>query len=591
MRTSVRFVAAAIAVAVVGLVPVGRVEAVGSGADCGGGDTPPAHQLTSGTSCAGSLDEAHSSTGADLNGNTVYNYGDVYTFDHTDGDRVQVAFTGTSCMSHTPSGTYIAAGTGTTVLDVTARRNATPEGTPIAPCPEQPGDYSVRVTVTPNDRPAVTSATVPASGQYGETIQFEVSGTDPDGNLRSLGVRYGGPSQSIQWQDQLIASASWTTTFDHPMYYDVDVTFFARDSLGAISPASATYHVALIQDDCGWGTDANGQAVTLPFHCEGLWPDISDVDSFTFTLPADRRARVRTLVAYLDSLTVRLTSPSGAVTQTASDDVITAAEAGTWRLDLLTGGDNLTYEVDIRSIGLAAPPALLLEHSPVTHQGDYFALPMTGFDPNDETLVYRVAWSDGPVVMLPADGSRALSGQTQTAYRRFVSETPTSFSGTVTVTNSEGLSDTEPFSVTVVPHNDCGFGAPTYDAPGSGNNLRTMPPDGICSASVGHLLPNPLAETPDAADAYISSQTCSVGDCKLRATLTTSPGLAASVRIDNFLQAAATSCGFGGCTTRVDLLGPSWPANQYPRVIVTADGGKGSYTVRIEKLRITDDLL
>lgn len=591
MRSSVRFVAAAIAVAVAGLVPTGPVAAAGSGNDCGGGDTPPAHHLTSGTSCTGSLDEAHTSTTTDLNGNTVYKYADLYDFDHTDGDRVQVMFNGTSCMAVNPSGTYIASGDGTTPVDVTARRNATPGGTPIAPCPDQPGDYTIGVTVTPNDRPAVTSANVPASGQYGETVEFEVSGSDPDGNLRSLGIRYGGPSQPIEWKNQLIASASWTTTFQIEIRWELDVTFFARDSLDAISPPSTTYHVALVQDDCGWGTDANGQSVTLPFHCAGLWPDISDVDSFTFTLPADRRARVRTLVAYIDSLTVRLTSPSGAVTHNASDDVITIAEAGTWRLDLLTGGDNLTYEVDVRDIGLQAPPVLVLTHSPITHQGDYFPLPMTGFDPNDETLVYRVVWSDGPAVTMPFDGSRAPSGQTQTAYRRFVSETPSSFSGTVTVTNSDGLSDTEPFSVTVAPHNDCGFGTPVYDAPDAGTNLRTTPPSGICTATVGYLLPNPLAETRDAADAYISSEKCSVGDCKLRATLTTAPGLAATVRIDNFLQAAATSCGHGGCTTSVELLGPSWPASGYPRVLVTADGGKGVYTLQIEKLRISDDLL
>jgi hypothetical protein len=580
----------------VGLVAAGSVtrpaQAVGDGGDCGGPDTPPARHLASGETCTGSLDEPHVSTTTELTGLTAYHYEDAYTFDQTDGDRVQVTYDGPTCSSADPSGTSVASTTGVASLTVTAKRTETPEGAPAGNCPNQPGAYDIRVTVTPNDRPAVQPTSVPQSGGVEETLTFEVSGTDPDGNLTSLGARFGnGPN--IEWKTQLVGSSSWSTTFEHTLRADTEATFYARDSFGAVSPASATYPITLVQDDCGLGHDAHQDPVDLPLSCDGYLPDAGDVDSFVLTPSPGMRAKASLQTGFLQGYTMTLTSPTGVLSsvsdQSEDPDLYGTAEAGQWRLDVRGDGDPMHYLLSLTEVGDPAAPSLVIEAPPVTHQGDWYEFWMTGYDPNGQTLRFQVDWGGAVRPIFPVDG-RAESGERVLGIRLFV-DPVTSASATVTVTNSDGLSSSASFSVTIRLHDDCGYG-PVYDAPGTGSELPALRPEG-CSGTVGHVVPdgNLPPQTVDAADGYASPLRCGlVENCKLRATLTTAPGLAASVAVEDGLRQAASSCGAGGCTTTVDLVGPTLGAGP-PRVWVRRDAGRGDYTVTIEKLPIEAGLV
>ena len=572
-----------------GMTVAPKAEAA-TGGDCGGADTPPARHLAAGEECAGSLDEPATSSEPRPVGYIEHRYADAFTFSHTDGDAVRVAYEGPGCSESSPSGNFIANGSGPSPVAVTARRTANPDGTRAGPCPDQPGSYSIRISVTPNDRPAVGLEATQTEGQPGDTYTFTISGTDPDGNLTALGVRFG-ESDNYDWKSQLLASGSWSTSFSYSFFSDQVLYFYARDSFGALSPPSPPVFVYVGQNDCGLGRDAGVEAVGLPLRCSGWLDGAADVDTFTFTPAPGKRARARVTTGHLQGYTLTLTSPSGETTATSDQgdpDVYGTTESGVWRASVQGDGDVMGYLLDITEVGAPAPPTLSISAPSVAHQGDYYAFVMTGQDPNGETLSYEVDWGNGSRSIWPVNG-RAASGEPVTGYRRFMYPDPAAWTATVTVRNSEGLTATATFTVTVRPHDDCGLGSPAYDAPPTASGSVAMPPS--CDGTLGFYLPIWEEDVLDWADVYQSPLRCLATDaCKLRVTLTTDAGLDATIALDNVISQHRATCGSGGCTATVETLGPTYPVAGYPRISVTANGGKGGYRLVVEKVPLTSGL-
>lgn len=557
--------------------------ALGSGEDCGGPDTPPARHLANSETCDGSLDEAPSYTVPELDGyyNSGY-YDDLYSYDQTDGDRVVVTLSGSGCIWSEPAGTFTANSTATEDLKIRGRHTVPVSGGG-SPCPDPPGSYSIRVVVTPNDRPTATATSVPIDGHPGETLTYEVSGTDPDGNLKSLGIRYG-RGAAIEWKSQLVASSSWSTSFQYNLYGETEVTFFARDTFDAVSLPSPTYTVHLVGDDCGWGFDVAVENVALPFTCSAwVAPFNGDSsDSFTFTPGAGKRAKIAVAHGQEQGHMLTLTSPSGIVTTSGFQEMYGSTESGLWRVDMTSDGDSLPYIITITEVGAPAAPSLSLSGAPNTHQGDWYSLPMLATDPNGERLTYHVDWGDGSGAYWPLDGTAA-SGQTITALRRFLWNT-TSTIVSVTVRNTEGLSTTMTYPLSIRLHNDCGLG-PFYDAP-SAPPFVTLASS--CVGTIGHLLPEMVPNPPvDVVDIFRSPQRCSSVDCKIRATLTTEPGIQAEIGIEHLPGVFLTSsCSQDGCTSSVDAPLLSYPNNEYPRIRVRRSSGKGGYILSVQKLTL-----
>lgn len=563
-----------------------------TGGDCGGADTPPARHLADGEECAGSMNEPATSSTTMLSGYIEHRYRDAYTFDHTDGDEVRVQYSGPACSEASPATPFIATGSGPSPVAITARRTANSDGTRAGPCPEQPGGYTIRVSVIPNDRPAVSLGAVQTQGQPGDTYTFTVSGTDPDADLTALGVRFG-DSDNYDWKTQLLGSGSWSTTFSYQFFSDQVLRFYARDNHGALSPPSAAVFVDVGQNDCGLGRDAVVEAVSLPLRCEGWLDGASDIDTFTFTPSPGMRPRARVTTGPLQGYTLTLTSPSGVSwgTSDAEDPDLYggAAEAGEWRASVQGDGDVMGYVLDITEVGPAAPPTLVVDAPPIAYQGDYYAFVMTGYDPNGQALSFDVDWGNGSHAIWPTYG-RAASGEPVTGYRRFMWATPATWTVTVTVRNTEGLTATATFTVTVRPHNDCGIGDPDYDAPPTASGSVAMP--ATCDGALGYYLPIWEEDVLDSADVFQSPLRCLVSEaCKVRVTLITEPGLAAAVTLDNVVSQHTSTCGGGGCTTAVETLGPTYPGTGYPRISITLSGGKGAYRLKVEKVPITAGLV
>jgi hypothetical protein len=431
--------AAAVAVMATGLVT--QPASAAGGEDCGGADTPPAHHLNNnGRMCDGSLDEPAVSSTPEPVGYITHRYEDAYTFSYTDGDSVHIESSLPACTVTEPSGTFIANGDAALApLAVKGRRTANEDGSPAGPCPAQPGSYWVAVSVTANDRPAVSPDYVQTSGQPGDTFTFRISGTDPDGNLRALGFRYG-DSDNYEWSNHPspLGTGSWSTEISKTFYNDQVIRFYARDSQGALSPASAPFVIDVGQNDCGLGRDAGVESVTLPVHCNNWLDGASDVDSFTFTPTPGQRPKATVTAGYLQGYELKLTSPSGEVFSTSDQgdpDLYGTTEPGVWRVDVRGDGDVMGYLLDIVEVGPAAGPTLTISAPPQALQGDYYAFEMTGVDPNGETLSYRVDWGNGSQSIWPIYG-RARSGETVTGYRRFMYPTPTQWTATVTVTTA-----------------------------------------------------------------------------------------------------------------------------------------------------------
>lgn len=581
--------AAALAVVATGLVTSPAQAAAGD--DCGGADTPPAHHVNNnGTMCAGSLDEPAVSSTPEPWGYTTHRYEDAYTFSYTDGDSVRIESSLPACTVTEPSGSFIAEGNAPLApLAVKARRTAAEDGTPAGPCPSQPTDYWLRVYVTPNDRPAVSPDYVQTTGQRGDTFTFRISGTDPDGNLSALGFRYG-DSDNYEWKTQPLPSGSWSTEITKQFYNDRVLRFYARDSRGALSPASAPFLIDVGHDDCGLGRDAVVEAVTLPLHCSNWLEDASDIDSFTFTPSPGVRPKATVTTGYLQGYELRLTSPSGTMYSTSDQgdpDLYGTTEPGVWRVDVRGDGDSMGYLIDIVEVGPIGSPTLTVSAPAQAHQGDYYAFNMTGVDPNGQTLSYRVDWGNGSQSIWPIYG-RAASGETVTGYRRFMYLTPAQWTATVTVTNSDGLTDTATFTVEVVPHDDCGLGNPDYDAPGGTSGLSVMPSP--CDGTLGYYLPLWEEETLDAVDAFRSPVSClAFQACKVKVTLITDPGLSATVSLTDGVTRQSSFCGFYGCTTSVSSLGPTLAGA--PRIAVEISAGKGGYRLVVEKVPLTDGVV
>lgn len=564
------------------LLPAAPARAGGPGGDCGGDDTPPAFLLTPGVDCAGSF--AGESYGTSHHGGGVdHVYSDRFEVAHTDGDEVTITLTGdAACVTTTPSAPLIARGDGRTTVDVRGIRTHDTAGVPEAPCPAAPGGYTIRADVVPNDRPAVT-VDAPAGGESGEVVTITASGTDADGDLVALGLSSG---DGVEWKDAPGPSAAWSTSFTHTVTRDVELTVYARDEHGAVMNAPS-FALDMYQSECGGIDDADGEHVTLPVSCQPRMHGV-EVDVFTFTVASGRRARVVTDYPEHWGYRASLTSPSGAVQDATDLPLFSTDEAGVWTYRIRGDGDTVDYRLGITEVGPPSPPVLVdVAAGSVAMKGDAFPVAMRAVDPNGETIRYTIGWDGVSYGGWPGDG-RAASGTTVTGYRRFLGPETTS-TAVVTATNEEGLSDSETFTVTIRPQDDCGFGA-DYDAPAtaSGADRRTLPAATSCTGFVGHLLPRWEPNPVDAADWYSSPHTCLIGEtCKLRVTLTTTAGLSATVLIDNYvLGQHSSSCGSAGCTTTVETLGATYPHPEYPRIGVRRDAGKGEYTLRVEKVAV-----
>lgn len=575
-------------VMVLGLLPAGpAASSPGTGDDCGGPDTPPAYVLTSGVSCDGSLDEpASSTTDIAAMGYRESRFIDRFEIPATDGDRVDVSATNRVCFTVEPLGTFVAEGNGNITITVTARQTfELGTSTPKNPCPDTPpASYTIRAAVTPNDRPSSVSASgVPVSAAPGDSYTFTVSGTDPDGNLKALGV--GWSPTNIDWKQQLLGSSSWSTDFSYYLWDDTQFKVYARDTFGAVKESSASYLIRLQQDDCGFGRDANMESVTIPFTCNEAFFAGSEADSFTFTVPAGRRP-----YAFLDNgedwgQLLALTSPSGVEMATGSEEIFGTAEAGTWTLAVQGDGDKHFYKLTISTTGPQAAPSLTVSADSTAHQGDLFPVKMRGVDPNAQRLEYLIEWSDGSGSWWPTN-STAASGETVTGYRYLLSDA-TVLSATVRAVNREGfMSPPVNIQVTIRPHNDCGI-APRYDLPSTASGSIPNP----CAGTLGGGQLEDLSSTDD-RDAFIPANRCTVGSCKLRITLTTEAGLSAYLVAETLpgVVQSSTACGSGGCTETMDLL-ITYPTSSYPRITIARASGKGGYTVSLERVALTNGLL
>lgn len=563
----------------------------GTGGDCGGGDTPPTYQLSSGVTCHASLSESATSiTDRPEMGYTEHVFVDEYKIYATDADRVQITGTSQVCFQINPFGTLVANGDGDIAITVTGRKttelgNATPKN----PCPAQPGDYDIRATVTSNTRPTVGANGIPSSARPYEPFTFSVSGTDADANLKALGVRFGSWS-SIDWQDQTLASASWSTDFTYSLWRDMEVKVYSRDTLGAIAE-SGTFFIDLDEDDCGFGHDVVLETVSLPFSCRGYLSPISGdgSDTFRFEVPSGVRPRASFDNGSEWGQTLRFTSPSGQVIMSGEEWIFGTVEAGMWSLQVEGDGDSLFYDLSIDLTGAQAPPTLSISGAPTAHQGDTYQIRLSGVDPNGQRLTYLVQWSDGGGSYWPVNATAA-SGETIIAIRYFLYDTTTA-TATVRAINQEGLmSDPQSIQVAIRLHNDCGQGI-RFDLPGESGPFNVMPD--TCSGTLGGgTLDYPFPM--DGVDAFTSATRCISPNCKLKVTLETEPGLGAQIAIRNMPQSeleSASSCGNGGCTTSAEVIGLTYPSSDYPRIFVRRLSGKGGYTVRVERLSALDGIL
>ncbi|HLF70335.1 MAG TPA: hypothetical protein VI541_05205, partial [Actinomycetota bacterium] len=121
------------------------------------------------------------------------------------------------------------------------------------------------------------------------------------------------------------------------------------------------------------------------------------------------------------------------------------------------------------------------------------------------------------------------------------------------------------------------------DAPGA-PPLSTMP--ATCTGSLGHLLPD-FTEIVDTVDIFRSPQRCTSPDCKVRATLTTAPGLRAEIGIEQIPGIFLTSsCSQSGCTASIDAPSLSYPNTDYPRIRVRQISGRGSYALTVQRMSL-----
>lgn len=473
--------------------------------------------------------------------------------------------------------TFLAPETGTYHVELTyiARGGFS---APEAPGYHQPNctddTYGIGVTVTANDRPVVSAITVPDYVVYGEPVDFSIRATDVDSNGLQFGINTG---TGTRWQGPasgFVSAGTWTFQ-DEVLTRQTNVVFSASDMRGAVGSIVRT--ITAREDDCGLGRDVVTEPRVLPFACHAtLWAPIGDhADNFTFPVDPSRPRLYASLAPAPNFATGEyrfvLRAPDGTEAANATTRSLLAplGIAGNWTLEVLRLAGSGSFDVAVRQVGPAAPPALSAAFSSLAvHQGDALTIDLAATDPNGLPTFTTVDWGDGTVDRFPATGLAA-SGTAFRAthvYHAVLAQAPLV---TLRATNEEGLARETARTVAVAWHADCGL-APGQDRAGT-RASATSPPPGTCVGEVGYTLPSGSADLSDMWRIRVTSPQA------IELELQPDAGLTARIVVDwYFAGLPVARFAASGASPRLEI--PAAAQGDW-YVTVERQAGRGAYTL------------